>query len=335
MATSTSAVSVSVAVAHAVAYLTRPLIVSHSTTTIIKLQLVLEANLIALFAPSWVPKDPLRGSGRRCLTLSPNCLPPRAVYAACLATGVQWFDWIAVLGGREFDFFVDPGRISVRFGQGAQLFTIWSDEAARAANVQAAAAVDEAAIQAQLRGQAAARAKAQISARLERKTLAQQLLEEDEAEDDQIFAMIADEVAAPTWMTPVLAEFPAPPRSISPLSGVSTYSRSSSRSSNSSSGCFSYASSSSDSITTISSTTSKPLAAEKEQVFKLSRRERARQAKVFVDTSKNVVTPYDGGKTTVLTGGVMLGGGAPKAKKVAPPAITVQAPRNTWRSLRA
>jgi len=29
-----------------------------------------------------------------------------------------------------------------------------------------------------------------------------------------------------------------------------------------------------------------------------------------VDKSRNDVTPYDGGKTTVLTGGVMLGGGA-------------------------
>ena len=40
---------------------------------------------------------------------------------------------------------------------------------------------------------------------------------------------------------------------------------------------------------------------------KQSRRERARQARVFVDATKKEVTPYDGGKTTVLTGGVMLG----------------------------
>ena len=51
-----------------------------------------------------------------------------------------------------------------------------------------------------------------------------------------------------------------------------------------------------------------PVNEKEEQGFKLSRRERARQAKVFVDTSKTEVTPYDGGKTTVLTGGVMLGG---------------------------
>lgn len=328
-----SSTSVSVAVAHAVAYLTRPLTLSHSATTIIKLQLVLEANLTALFAPTWVPEEPVRGSGRRCLTLSPDCLPPRAVYSACLAAGVQWFDWIALLGGREFDLFVDPGCISVHFAKEGKSYTIWSNAAGSA---RSAPVVDEMALQAQLRGQAAARARAQVSARLERKTLAQQLLEEDEAEDDQLFAMIADEVAAPTWMTPVLDKFPVPPRSVSPLSAISTHSRSSSRSSNSSAG-FSFTSAdtfeSFPSMTTISSTASKAVL-EKDQGFKLSRRERARQARVFVDTSKTEVTPYDGGKTTVLTGGVMLGGGPKqfKAKKAAPSNVI---PTNNWRSLRA
>jgi hypothetical protein len=333
MAASTS---VSVAVAHAVAYLTRPLIVSHTATTIIKLQLVLEANLTALFAPTWVPNEPLRGSGRRCLTLSPNCLPPRAVYSACIAAGVQWFDWIALLGGREFDFFVDPGCISLRFGKDGKPFSIWSNATGSA---KSTAVVDEGALQAQLRGQAAARARAQVSARLERKTLEQQLLEEDEAEDNKLFAMIADEVAAPTWMTPVLDKFPIPPRSVSPLSAISTHSRSSSRSSNSSAG-FSFTSAdtfdtfdSFTSMSTISSTASKA-APEKEQGFKLSRRERARQARVFVDTTRTEVTPYDGGKTTVLTGGVMLGGGPKlKAKKAAPPTV-IQA-SNSWRCIRA
>jgi len=327
---STSASTVSVAVAHAVAYLTRPLILSEAATTVIKLQLVLEANLTALFAPSWVPKEPLRGSGRRCLTLSPNCLPPRAVYAACLAAGIQWFDWIALLGGREFDFFVDPGRISVRFGKGGQLLTIWSDELTNATDVKSTAVMDEVTIQAQLRGQAAARAKAQISARLERKTLAQQLLEEDKEEDDKIFTMIADEVAAPTWMTPVLDKFPNPPRSVSPLSAISSSSRSSSRSSNSSSGLSFTTADTFDSMTTFSSPVSKPVV-EQEQGSKLSRRERARQAKVFIDTSKTEVTPYDGGKTTVLTGGVMLGGAPKPARKAVVPAIKVT---TSWRSIR-
>jgi hypothetical protein len=326
----TSAFNVSVAVAHAVAYLTRPLTLSQPASTISKLQLVLEANLIALFAPTWCPKEPLRGSGRRCLTLSHDCLPPRAVYAACLAAGVQWFDWIALLGGREFDFFVDPGCISVRYGKGGKPITVWSEDVA---NPQSTGVVDEYLIQVKLKDQATARAKAQVSAQLGRKTLAQLLLEEDEEEDDQLFAMIADEVAAPTWMTPVLDKFPNPPRSVSPLSCISTHSRSSSRSSSSG---FSFASAdtfdtldSQASMTTLSSTASKPMGT---QGFKLSRRERARQAKVFVDSSKTEVTPYDGGKTTVLTGGVMLGGGPRPARKT----VTASNQATTsWRVSRA
>jgi len=306
--------NIDVAIAHAISYLTRPLIVSYSATTIIKLQLVLETNLTALFAPSWVPKEPLRGSGRRCLTLSPNCLPPRAIYAACLATGVQWFDWIALLGGREFSLFVDPGCISVRFdknGVPGSDMTIWSGESA--------ATLDESRIQAQFKGHADTRAKAQ------RKTLAQQLLEEDEEDEDQLFAMIADQVSAPTWMTPTLDQFPVPIRSSSPLSLISNHSRSSSRSSNSSSG-FSFDSFGSDS--TVSTHCSSSFSSSNGVVeHKQSRRERARHARVFVDPTKKEVTPYDGGKTTVLTGGVMLGG-APKESK----AMRSAQPSSHWRS---
>ncbi|KAG0703123.1 hypothetical protein DFH29DRAFT_803969 [Suillus ampliporus] len=270
----TTASSFSVTLAQAIAYLTRPLILTHPAATIIRLQLVLEANLTALFAPTWAPKEPLRGSGRRCLTLSPTCLPPRAVYAACLASGVQWFDWIAALGGREFDFFVDPGCISVRFGKGSKLITIWSEE------LMAVALPSN----------------NQMS-----KTLEQQLLENDRTEDEELFALIADEVSAPTWMTPVVDRFPAPPRSESPLSVISTDSCSSYRSSDSGS-CFSATTAS-----TLSSNSDK-------QSSQLSRREKARQARVFIDTSKTEITPYDGGKTTVLTGGVMLGAAPSKGR---------------------
>ena len=340
MALSTST-SLSVTVAHAISFLTRPLIISYSATTIIKLQLVLEANLTALFAPTWVAKDPLRGSGRRCLTLSPNTLPPRAIYSACIAAGVQWFDWIALLGGREFYFFVDPGCVSIRFGRkassGGQLITIWADEVPSPIvpthKAKPAALFDEEMIQAQVKAQAEARAKTQS------KTLAQQLLEEDQEEDDQLFAMIADEVSAPTWMTPILDQFPIPARNSSPLSTISSHSRSSSRSSNSSSG-FSFSSaetySSLTSMSTLASCSpdSTPNAVGEKVQSKQSRRERARQARVFVDTTKIDVTPYDGGKTTVLTGGVMLGG-APtvaKEKKAPRPALVAS---NNWRAVRA
>ncbi|KII93406.1 hypothetical protein PLICRDRAFT_35611 [Plicaturopsis crispa FD-325 SS-3] len=327
--TMTASMSLSISVAHAIAFLTRPLILSYSATTIIKLQLVLEANLVALFANSWVLNEPTRGSGRRCLTLSPSCLPPRAIYAACLAAGVQWFDWVALLGNREFDLFVDPGSVAVRYGKknsGAQLTSIWSSAPAPAASsAKASAAIAElreATIQRKLKAQTEARAalKAQES-----KTLAQQMIEEDKQEDDEIFAMIADEVSAPTYMTPTFDQMPTFARSDSPASVTSGHSRTSSASDNNFS-MYSFASEG-ESMTSISSfasspaSSTKPLEAAEEP--KLSRRERARQARVFVDTSKNVVTPYDGGKTTVLTGGVMLGA---KAKPAAPKPVAPKAP---------
>jgi protein Tob/BTG len=135
------------------------------------------------------------------------------------------------------------------------------------------------------------------------KTFAQQLLENDRTDDDELFALIADEVSAPTWMTPVTDRFPVPPRSESPLSVISTDS------------CSSYRSSDSDSC--FSAITASTLSSRGDsQSSQLSRREKARQARVFIDTSKTEVTPYDGGKTTVLTGGVMLG--APKGKSSTP-----------------
>jgi hypothetical protein len=326
--TSTSA-NLSLTVAHAISFLTRPLITSYSASSILKLQLVLDANLTALYVPSWVVKEPLRSSGRRCLTLSPDCLPPRSIYSACIAAGVQWFDWMSLLGGREFDLFVDPGCVSIRYGKknapGSQFITVWAAEIPSPAVVARpllevhSDSMIEQALQAQKRA----------CGKLYSKTAAQQLLENDHEDDDQLFAMIAHEISAPTWMTPVREHFPAPARSLSPLSAISAHSRSSSRSSNSSSG-FSF--NSAESSGSMSSTSS--AAASELKGAKQSRRERARLARVFVDTTKNEVTPYDGGKTTVLTGGVMLGG-APsvgKPKKVARPTA---AAANNWRSARA
>lgn len=319
MAASTPAFgSLSLALAQVITYLTRSLIVRYSATTIIKLQLALEANLTAQFAPSWVPTEPLRGSGRRCLTLSPSGTPPRPIYNACKSANVEWSDWIAALGGVEFDLFVDPGCISVRFGDWdsgkvGKFFTIWSEDASSKTQTPPAMA------------------KVQPKpAPLNGKTLAQQLLETDDGEEEQLFAMIADEMREPTWVTPIQTHFiPAPPRSPSPVSSiVSSHSRSSSSSSSSSYSLLSDSSRGSyGSSMTVSncSTASSP-----EKGFKMSRRERARQARIFVDQSKTEVTNYDGGKTTVLTGGVMLGGASasPKAK----PAHKVMGSSSNWRA---
>ncbi|KAF7306646.1 Product biotin synthase [Mycena indigotica] len=260
-------------VAHAVAFLTRPLLNAYSAPTTAKLQLVLEANLTALYSQTWDITNPRSGSSRRCLTLSPDCLPPRAVYAACIAAGVQWFDWVNLLGTRQFDLVVDPGLVAIR--QSGRTISIWTEELPQKACHNT-------------------------------KTAAQLLIENDAASDDLIFSMIADEICAPTWMTPTIAEFPDKPRS---------QSRCSSRSSSSSSG-FSFASSESTSVSSVSTQSRDDFGQPKQ-----SRRERARQARVYIDTSKKEVTEYDGGRTSVLGGGVMLG-----AKKATP-----APPTHGWR----
>jgi hypothetical protein len=280
-----SSSSLAVTVSRAVAFLTRPLSSIQSPAVVNKLQLVLEANLVAAFAPTWDHMQPLRGSGRRCLTLSPHAVPPRPIHNACVAAGIQWVDWISLISQREFDFFVDPGCVSYRVGQkgepGCQTVTVWADEVPS----PVVPLMD------------ASRIRSQLNSGLgQKKTLSQHLSELDQEDDEEIFAMINEACDPQQWLAPIDTRFPSTKRSTSPLSTISNHSRSSSSSS--------VSGYSADSRWTSSSSSSPP---------QLSRRDRARQARVYVDTTKKEVTPYDGGKTTVLTGGVMLGGGASSA----------------------
>ncbi|KAH6917582.1 hypothetical protein BKA70DRAFT_1090168 [Coprinopsis sp. MPI-PUGE-AT-0042] len=314
-----SSTNLNVTVARAISFLTGPLLEKHTAATIIKLHSVLEANLVALYAPTWSVKEPMRGSGRRCLTLSPACLPPRAIYSACLAVGIQWFDWIAALGGREFDLFVDPGCVAIKLTSSSavgtpsqQIITVWADEVAAPALPTPGTGL-------------ASFTHAQNAAI--RKTKAQQLLEDDD-EDEKIFNMIADEVSGPTWAAPIMTQFGTSTRSPSPLSSISGYSRCSSRSSNSSSSSLSYGSDMLSSASSYASHSQLLPAAETKQV---RREQKSKAPRVFIDSTKTEVTPYDGGKTTVLTGGVMLGGGPKPTKKSAPPSSN----SSSWRSVRA
>ena len=333
MASFTSLSSITVTVSHAIAYITRPLVAFMPASTVTKLQLALEANLTAHYALSWVPSEPSRGSGRRCLAFSPTSLPPRPIYASCVAAKVQWSEWMTALGNVEFDLFVDPGLVSVRFvqnGATSKLITVWSEGGAEELRSQSDGARAKPS-PAQLRVPSLARPKVGPAVV---PTLAQQLMVEDEEDEEELFAALADELREPTWTTPVVNQFPStiPQKSKSPASSVSHHSRSSSLSSDTSS-WLSFDSNDSDtsSATTISSAGT--------EGSTLSRRERSRQARVFVDASKKEVTNYDGGKTTVLTGGVMLGGRAKPAlsqsASPAPKPMSTAASSRNWRSTRA
>jgi hypothetical protein len=330
MASSTTTLSsISVTVSHAIAYITRPLIAFMSEPTILKLQLALEANLTAHYAQSWVPSEPHRGSGRRCLTFSPNSVPPRPIYASCLAAKVQWSEWMTALGNIEFDLIVDPGLVSVRFIEPrstSRLLTVWSEEGVEEPRAKFANTLANSSLQAQLPAQALARPMPKPVL----PTLAQQLQVEDEEDEEELFAALADELRRPTWATPIANQFPStiPQKSVFPASSGSHHSRSSSLSSSLSSdsgSMFSFDSEDSDSsVTTLSSAGT--------EGSKISRRERVRPVHVYVDTTKKEVTNYDGGKTTVLTGGVMLGARTVAAK----PAFVVPKGKatssNNWRS---
>ena len=330
MASSTSLSSITVTVSHAIAYITRPLVAFMPASTVTKLQLALEANLTAHYALSWVPSEPSRGSGRRCLAFSPTALPPRPISASCVAAKVQWSEWMAALGNVEFDLIVDPGLVSVRFvqhGATSKLITVWSEERAEEPRSQSEGTRAKAS-SSQLRAPSSVRPKAGPMI----PSLAQQLMIEDEEDEEELFAALADELREPTWTTPVLNQFPSsiPQKSKSPASSTSHHSRSSSRSSDTGS-WLSFGSNDSDasSATTISSAGT--------EGSTLSRRERTRQARVFVDASKKEVTNYDGGKTTVLTGGVMLGArsGPAKPTSASTKPMNSAASSHNWRSSRA
>ena len=301
-----STLSLSNAVTRVTIFLTEKLIGSYSHNTLIKLQSALKDNLTTHYAPYWDVQKPIRGSARRSMNLSPMCLPPRPIWSACATANVQWFDWISLLGNKEFDLFVDPGCIAVRCQN--MVYSVWTAEPS-----SSAAAVPNF-VPATIRST---------------KTVAQQLIGNDSEEDQLLFQVLAEEInSGPVRAAaPISTQIAIPVRSTSPLSSVSEHSRCSSRSSNSNSSgasAFSFASDTPSSHTSLSASTSSSKSDAKQ-----SRRERIRQSRVFVDTSKTEVTPYDGGKTTVLTGGVMLGGG-PKAAKPKKALLS----DNTWRAIR-
>jgi len=233
---------------------------------------------------------------------------------------------MTALGNVEFDLIVDPGLVSVRFikhGATGKLITIWSEEGMEEHRSQSES-TRASASPAQLRVQSLAQKAEPVLP-----TLAQQLMIEDEEDEEELFAALANELREPTWATPVLNQFPStiPQKS---KSSASHHSRSSSSSSDTCSWLsFDSDDSDSTSATTISSAGT--------EGSTLSRRERARQARVFIDTTKKEVTNYDGGKTTVLTGGVMLGGRPVPAKPASTPPnpTSAAASSRNWRSTHA
>lgn len=345
--------SLPVALAHAVGFLTRSLVLQYPAHTTITLQRALEGALLPYYAASWVPAEPSRGAGRRCLTLAPGCTPPRPVFAACAAAGVKWDAWMETLGGNEFDLFVDPGRVAIRFACSQRTLVVWAAEPAPA-NQQETPARANAIPEIRIARTVAsvAQAKAEVGAALRAK-----MVQGTRARAIRTLSLHTTGLTIPTLSPACLPSPATPPRRVFGHSRSSSASSAgSSRSAGSS--LFSTDSGASESDATsvasaASSPRSKPVvrfalpptpvspvlparvnkavpivappaepAVKEEEAeaplpspvaaaapYKTSRRERARQRRAGIVIDANAdVTPYDGGKTTVLGGGVLLGG---------------------------
>jgi hypothetical protein len=162
------------------------------------------------------------------------------------------------------------------------------------------------------------------------------LLVSDEADDDDLFAAIEAQ-RHQQWLSSTLAAFPRVPGQLAvpAQSAFRGHSRSASFSSIASTSSIASSSTASgasfSSVDTASSRSSSPAAS---PVCDSA----APLPEVYVDRSKTEIARYDGGKTNVLTGGVMLGAKPAAPKPAAPmlaPTQRAPAPATWWRSPRA
>jgi hypothetical protein len=84
-----SSTTMSAALVPAITFLTQPLKSTITSTRFVALQYALSMILAPYLSWSWSPSDPNRGSGRRCLTLSPSCTPPKPIDMAAKQAGIQ------------------------------------------------------------------------------------------------------------------------------------------------------------------------------------------------------------------------------------------------------
>ena len=309
-------------ISQAIHFLTRPLIFNQEPDMIHSLQMILRSTLQAAYSAA--------RTSRLTLSLSRSSLPPRPIYAACIASGIQWQEWITLLGSGDFDLVIEPHCVSVTYvGSKPRTVILWSEPLSPVKRLPLSRFnFQDLHVPISKLGQKSFKQASTIGSaktRANNRTLAQQLLESDHKQEaDELFAMISKtDIISPTptrekffMMDIPMNAFPSPlssPEVISPAtSRPSSRSSISSSSSSSSSSFFDtesmISSASSTSSDFLSSTTTK-LGLRNITTFVPATTPTTR---VFVDNEKKDVTKYlyQGGVSTVLTGGVMLGGSA-------------------------
>ncbi|KAF9064201.1 hypothetical protein BDP27DRAFT_1334001 [Rhodocollybia butyracea] len=101
-----------------VTLLTRPLALVYPAQAVVQLQILLHTNLVCIHHPI----SPFT------LLLSPACLPPTPIYAACLQAGIAWPEWIRALGNQVMYIFVMEGGLTLRVGESGEPITLWSED---------------------------------------------------------------------------------------------------------------------------------------------------------------------------------------------------------------
>jgi hypothetical protein len=258
------------ATAQAVAFLTRSLHLAYSLPTVEAARSALMTTLSAHFATSWDEHRPTSGTGRRCLTLSAGT-PPKPVYLAAGRACVAWARWFETLGGAEFNLFVDPGCVRVR-AQGSDV-VVWS---AAQEELRASEAALKDGLRAALGGSLLSKLSSGTRARAARS-----------------ISLDTENLPAPVS------------RSHSPASSISS-GRSSLFSAVSAASAATSIFSAVEPKTNLVKAAPKPIAPQ--GVYQMSRRERERQRRRNISVVPDAApAEYDGGKTTVLGGGVRLG----------------------------
>ena len=328
MALFTSTTMPLTSISKAINFLTGPLVPSQEPDMIHSLQMILQSTLQAAYSTART---------RLVLSLSHSSLPPRPIYAACIASGLQWHEWISLLGSQDFDLVIQPHIVSVTYfsPNNSRTVVVWSQTPSPLKRPQLFSRMNPpqgfqvpiSKLGQQSLLQASRKASTilgPIQARADTRTLAQQLLESDHKEEaDELFAMISKTtIISPTptrekfFIDIPMNAFPSPlssPEALSPAT-----SRPSSRSSTFSALSFS------DTESMTSASSSSALSDFSSSTSSSTKPRNSRPNRVFINNEKKDVTKYlyQGGVSTVLTGGVMLGGGSAAMAKNRVPKAT-------------
>ncbi|KAH6892811.1 hypothetical protein BKA70DRAFT_1408224 [Coprinopsis sp. MPI-PUGE-AT-0042] len=339
----------------AISFLVRPLALTQAASMVNTIQLVLRSTLTAAA---------LETSNQKLILTFTSASPPRAVLSACIAVGIQWTNWFEMLGNRPFNLVLDTQSLAIHYEATEVLpsstAALWIaprfTPAKRALLAQLSPAAPQVPISklsqrsssTQFRSTVPSTTRAPIQPprlalqpRISRpRTLAQELLDSDHDDEDELFAMISTTSSAIISPTPTRERFclaqlkpiRIPHTSFSPLSSPEPASSSSdsSRPSSRSSTFSTFSVSDDESLSSASSIASS--VPPQPKIASLPRAPVARrqhsEPQVFVDNTKKNTAKYlyQGGVSSTLGGGVMLGrpaASAPGPKAPSPSAAPV------------